>query len=661
LRKLLFLLLLFVSPVAAQTVVPIVGGNATINMAQPNAGNAFKIFVTGSVTVNVSGQPTSNSSFMSILFAQDGTGHTVTFGGAFGSSAPTIPTTASSTTTVSFQYDGTSNLWNWSGIPVSSPTTTNVAPNQNVTYVSPNCGTQTNCYPVHGDTQFVTDATWSNSATPVAITCSNSDCNFTSADTGKKCFGITSGVANAPLGTFTYTSAQAGTCSGTSTGAASANGTFAWGTDDTGDVRAAWTAFLAAKCGAFVLPQAKMLVSGAIGDQDLPASCSVSSTFAGEWGGADIFGQGHNATMLVASPGFDFSAASAAGVFFSPAAGGDSTIRFHNLAITGLGQTLSGVSTSPAGSLVFLNGNGIAEHLWLTGWGGSATNSPNGIQINGQGDYGMDLVVDAFGTTPIDVTGGGVEFFNSFAGDSVGSALTVGQTTFSYGSAWGPTTAGSAAVQVGAATISEYGDFYLQSGAGAYGIQINDPAAVANLNGVTMSQGVTPNTNNYGVVMSAAGKVYATNSHLKGGATNGWIVGSVGGFYDNCGNDFTGAYNYTGGYFGSCSITGTAQTTGNVSLTSGWDTSTVSAASGNSLREQFTISLAGSPGSSNVVTVTYPRAFNVAPLCTLIDVGGTGVLPTSIKNGTIGTTTAAFTIGGTFTTGTEIFQLTCSN
>jgi hypothetical protein len=167
---------------------------------------------------------------------------------------------------------------------------------------------------------------------------------------------------------------------------------------------------------------------------------------------------------------------------------------------------------------------------------------------------------------------------------------------------------------------------------------------------------------------SATSQIWASGSRLYSTGTgyiyNAATSGSA--IYDMGGNEFTqnaggGFFTGSGTIYGSGSITGAAQTTGNIALTSGWSSSSVTAASGTSLREQFTITLGGSPGSSNVVTITFPTPFPQAPLCTLTDVNATtSALPTSITNGSITATTAAFTVNGTFTSGTEVFQLVCS-
>ena len=111
-RKLLVLafLLALSTTLKAQTIVPLAAGAAVLNVS--TGGYSFKVPVTAAATVTIVGQPTFQAAHVYVLFAQDGTGHAVTFSTGFKSGAtPTIPTTASSATSVSFQYDGSTNLW----------------------------------------------------------------------------------------------------------------------------------------------------------------------------------------------------------------------------------------------------------------------------------------------------------------------------------------------------------------------------------------------------------------------------------------------------------------------------------------------------------------------------------------------------------------------
>jgi hypothetical protein len=123
-------------------------------------------------------------------------------------------------------------------------------------------------------------------------------------------------------------------------------------------------------------------------------------------------------------------------------------------------------------------------------------------------------------------------------------------------------------------------------------------------------------------------------------------------FFDDGGNTFvqgTLANSIAAGtLFGSLSATGNALVIGNVVLTSGWGTSTVTSASGDSHRMRFTITVAGTPAAGPVVTVTFPTAYPfIAPAsCGIQQVGGTFTL-TNPAVGIPTTTTVAITFTGT--------------
>src|ERR1700685_326843 len=111
-RWVLLIASIILAPLAcrAQQIIPIVSGNATINMAA-TPGTSFKIFVTGAFTLSITNQPTNNAAIITILFAQDATGHAVTFSASSFKNTTAVPTTANSNTPESFQYDGNSNFW----------------------------------------------------------------------------------------------------------------------------------------------------------------------------------------------------------------------------------------------------------------------------------------------------------------------------------------------------------------------------------------------------------------------------------------------------------------------------------------------------------------------------------------------------------------------
>ncbi len=109
-------------------------------------------------------------------------------------------------------------------------------------------------------------------------------------------------------------------------------------------------------------------------------------------------------------------------------------------------------------------------------------------------------------------------------------------------------------------------------------------------------------------------------------------------------------------------MTGTTQTVGNIVLTSGWSSSTraVDTVPGSSQRERFTITLAGTPSTGAIATVTFPVPFLSVPICTATEIGGNQVL-SSLVTGTPTATSVALTFNGTLVAGNTIdVELSCS-
>ena len=129
------------------------------------------------------------------------------------------------------------------------------APNQRIIYISPNCGAQTNCYPIKADGQFVTDAGFTAMST--TVTTGASDPPFVAGDVGKAEFGTYNcqGVSeasctyNCPQGIITsfvnaHTITVSIACIHTSSATANSNN-FIWGSDDATSLGTAVTALMA--------------------------------------------------------------------------------------------------------------------------------------------------------------------------------------------------------------------------------------------------------------------------------------------------------------------------------------------------------------------------------------------------------------------------------
>ncbi|HKS72932.1 MAG TPA: hypothetical protein VJQ82_07010, partial [Terriglobales bacterium] len=108
-----------------------------------------------------------------------------------------------------------------------------------------------------------------------------------------------------------------------------------------------------------------------------------------------------------------------------------------------------------------------------------------------------------------------------------------------------------------------------------------------------------------------------------------------------------------------------AQIATNITPSTGWGTTGaagngVSAASGTSQSERFTITAAGTPTANPTVATTFPQAFWVAPQCTAQQIGGTGAIQALTTDGTESTTAVTLTWHGTPTAAsTYIIQVNC--
>jgi hypothetical protein len=155
------------------------------------------------------------------------------------------------------------------------------------------------------------------------------------------------------------------------------------------------------------------------------------------------------------------------------------------------------------------------------------------------------------------------------------------------------------------------------------------------------------------------------NSVIKGGTTSIFKSTSGTTFTDFGGNTFTIptgvlSTNVAGSWFLSNSNT-TAFATSNIAMTSGFGTSTVTAASGNINRFSYTITLAGSPTTGAVATVTFPTALGAAPTSCMHSEGGTQLL-TNVTLGTPTTTGVTVTYTGSLAAANTIVEtLNCSN
>ncbi len=105
---------------------------------------------------------------------------------------------------------------------------------------------------------------------------------------------------------------------------------------------------------------------------------------------------------------------------------------------------------------------------------------------------------------------------------------------------------------------------------------------------------------------------------------------------------------------------GTAQTSGNVAIT-GWGTgAAVSAVGGYDNTERFTITAGTTPSNNPTIVVTFPDTWPVTPICSIAQIGGTGVIADLTTGTETTTSTGTLTWLATPTnTSTYIFKLSC--
>lgn len=535
------------------------------------------------------------------------------------------------------------------------------APNQAVWYASTNCGTQTNCTPVLFDARWKFDGgLTNNSPTVTSVTM-----NFVAADVGKHIFTIDSdGLVKLNTTILSVQSTTSLTANANAT-ATQSNDVIAICSDDTSALQAAW----ASAAGAtLVLPSGNSCISA---QPFYSSATNVPAT-----GSYSVQGQGPGTTILF-MPSFAWSSCTI-GCFYGIAVSGFDSASFHywggvnDIRLTGLGNYFSGqngtslFNTSSAGGAIY-------RRIVLSGWCGPSgfvgmtlQNESAAYDLNFQPQPSLWCANQPNGVSGLIVVGPHVLVTNPIIAYTNGRGITfasgvtdvtlVGGLITSTGNSPGNNPHAGIGL-LNAQGIRIYGT-QVTEGANSTGCLDVDGTSTAWLFGFHCTTTATSDT---GENVASGGIL-----HLHGvinTITNGTGVTNAGAVFDDCGNSL-GSYSGGGGFFGSCSASGTTQITGNIALTSGWDTSSVTAASGNSQREQFTITLAGTPFGPGVITVTFPTPFFAAPLCALADVGGTAAsVPSSIVNGTISTTSAAFTVNfAAFpTTGTEIYQLACSN
>jgi hypothetical protein len=433
-RIAILILLLTPSFLRGQSIVPVVGGIATVDASTcPSPAGpiacSFQITMTGTTTLSLINARGS----LNLYFVNTGA-----FTLNWPSTVTSPPTVAASTTTlVSLNYNASLGSWfissgSSSGGGITQVTTLpgtctatsavvqlTVAPfgeylpqimpgSSTCAYVispQPGVGIFPTSYGAHADVEVVTDGTVTNGSNNVAS--GASDIAFTSADTGKDCFSTTgggpvlghvTGKLSMTEGTFTFVSAHAGTCSGTANANASGTNTnfFFWATNDTAAMTAAYTAATPASgpCNGLFLPAHLMLVTTNMGS-NAAATCGINTTGNNE--GFSIQGIGIQSSGFLMGPNFNFATQCTpnnACMFQAPGK------NFTNFIIWG-GERGDCPAAANGTTLLATNSDDHYLSLLLVGWCASNANaSTTGVQSINAG-YGGNLqfvIMDGFGS-----------------------------------------------------------------------------------------------------------------------------------------------------------------------------------------------------------------------------------------------------------------------
>jgi hypothetical protein len=536
-------------------------------------------------------------------------------------------------------------------------------------------------YNAVGDAQYIADAT-SSSSTGVVT---SATANFQSTDVGKKIYCTRSDTNTAVFSPAittiaSYQSATQVTAS-VNGGATLSNNMCVWATqDDTSAITAAVTAAKSATAAydpaigarpttvpqaqTVYIPQGGYLVTGYIYQFLGTATGQVCpSLIGGDWSKTTIY-----------IPGSGFTANSS---------GYGSVIDFDNCSGFRLGNfTINGLESKP-GSLVggqdnvrINNANRFTvENLEIQNLGGTnganldVENSQAGILrnvwIQGSSVAGHTAYQAYYSGDSLILTEG-FTFSNPNSGQSLfittsnGGAPISGHLSF-VGGVVDECTNTTACTEITSSYV-DFSDMTIWAGhqqtKGALYVTGNSQLRA---NSISVGE-YNASISQIGMQIDSGSTVYLAESIIWGGGSstvamvnNGNFVDVGGNIFENCPSGSctiaTSAQmnSGTGSYFGTGSITGVAQTSGNLVLTSGWGSGAAAGTiSGNTKLQQFTLTAAGTPGASPVLTVTFPSPYYVAPICTLTQTAGTNFTDITLPiSSSVGATGVTWTFTGT--------------
>ena len=526
---------------------------------------------------------------------------------------------------------------------------------------------------------FDAQITWgcSYSIGNTTITCPNA--SFTSADIGKSEFATSISAAGFGTAVTSTTTIPYGTIvsvvnsttvtvsiAPTANSVASKD-SFNWGTPQGPQLNTAWHV-AADACGTLVLPVGRIFSNRGQFNYYNPKCVAGAGA---QKGGQDVTGQGMGATAIILTPDFDWTqgAGNSCDGYYSPHGcflSVQNEIHASRFTIYGAGLNF----TSKSADLINLACDNCSLRDLNFSSFDAVDGSTIGMLLSGAFMAVDNVIVDGWGGKPCSMTGGTPpsanpqRISNSYCGDSTGTAFTASAGIIeSVNNYFQGLTADSVSVAANTDFNSVNDEYYSSSNSTSSGRALLTLASTAR---VKITNGNIYQTGTGLAVMAFGGGLIQFN-HTRVSAPTGtalYIYDSTSKIVDDCGNVFSGStiLNNAGPglYAGDCSVTGTAQTAGNIALTSGWGTSTVGTVSGNTKAEKWTVSVTGIPGASPVITVTFPTAFLVAPICSIQQVGGTFTLLNPAITSTV--TAATITWSGTpVATQSYIFALNCGN
>jgi hypothetical protein len=432
-------------------------------------------------------------------------------------------------------------------------------------------------------------------------------------------------------------------------------------------------------CPTVNLPAGVFLISSVPGFlATKPTSCAKNGLVQGqEFGGAGgylVTGQGPNSTVVSIHPSLLPSGCTNGlgnACFVIP---GMTT--WQHFRITGNGYAMNGRSDNTKFGLELENNYVGLRDMVFDQWGTGDTGF-TGIRFWGTGggySWMQDSTVDEWGNLGVNLaTGSDVVMSNvlmqNFCGSfsvslnastivstgpvfiqlpNICSSLTVNRNMLNLAASSRYFGGNGDGIQVGGSSVKSAGVFV-------------DSTSTLQLNGGFVFNTIAGG----GFAIVNNGTSHVRNSSILAGTGVGVLNNSTGKFFDDCAIAFIGAkafVNQGGSVFGTCSATGIASAVKDWALTSGWGTTSVTSAAGDSHRTLLTLTTAAGGSASPVLTWIFPQAYpTVAPVsCVLTLVGGTGsgLTPPFVPS-TPSKTSVAWTLGGTPGKGTYIFDANC--